>query len=410
MRGAAHPRRHRALARTVCLAAVLALWAPPPSAADGPDDVPGMVLDPSAPRWVIDRFAGNSTAGPSFLQGPARQAGGLGKPAVEPAPDGSVFLGAGMEKWRKDKIVRVSPAGTLRLVAGGGWNLGDGPAREARIAVNHRGGGLVHNRADGTVYFVHPTVPAVRRLLRRDGEWYVETAAGDPTEAGHADGPCAEARFDAPRSLAITSAGTVYVLDGTHVLRKIADGRVTTLARFRGSQKIVDGPLDEATLAVTNMSGQIALGENDHTLYVADHWHFAVRKIDLEKRTISTVVLSENRPGHKGTRPRHADGPALTDASFISGIAFVCWDPVHRALWVGGPDENRLRWLRDGRVWTVLPTRRRRWPEDALGVDPADAFFCWVHVRAVDRGGQAYIVASSSPTGVWRARDRGTAP
>ena len=100
----------------------------------------------------------------------------------------------------------------------------------------------------------------------------------------------------------------------------------------------------------------------------------------------------------------------MSHASFVSGIAFVCWDPVHRALWVGGPDENRLRWLRDGWVRTVLATgRRHNWPEDALGVDPKNARLVWTHVRAVDAKGRAYIVAASSKTGVWRARERGGA-
>jgi hypothetical protein len=296
----------------------------------------------------------------------------------------------------------------LRLVAGGGSSLADGPARRAKIAVNHRGAGLVYNRADKSVYFVHPTIPAVRRLYRRDGQWYVQTVAGDPTKAGYADGACKEALFEAPRSLAITSGGTVYVLDGIRLIREIRNGRVGTLVRFRGGPTIVDGPLDQASAAITNMSGQICLGENDHTLYVADHWNFAVRKIDLRAKTISTVVLSENRPRHRGKRPKHADGPALSHASFVSGMAFVCWDPAHKALWVGGPDENHLRWLRDGWVRTVLPTaRRHRWPQDALGLDPREAVFVWTHIRAVDARGGAYIVAASSPTGVWRAYEKG---
>jgi hypothetical protein len=384
---------------------------PPALGADDPaKEVPRLVLDESASRWVIDRFAGNSTAGSQFIQGPAREAGGLGRPAVEPTPDGSVFLGVGMQKWKKDKIARVTPDGQLRLVAGGGSSLADGPAWRARIAVGHRGAGLVYNKADASLYFVHPTIPAVRRLYQKSGRWFVQTVAGDPKKAGHADGAAKAARFERPRSLAITSTGTVYCLDGTHVIRKIDGGRVSTLVRFAGGRQVVDGPLAKATAAVTNMSGQICLGENDETIYVADHWHFAVRRIDLKTKTISTVVLSENRPYHRGKRPKHADGPAMTHASFVSGIAFVCWDPEGKALWVGGPDEVRLRWLRDGWVRTVLPTRRGgRWPQDALGVSPKDAVFVWTHVRAVDPQGRAYIVAASSKTGCWRAYEKGKA-
>jgi len=375
-----------------------------------PENLPKVVLDESASRWVIDRFAGNSTAGPDFLQGPARQTGGLGSCTVDPAPDGSVFLGAGMSnKWAKDKIVRVSPEGTLRLVAGGGSNLGDGPASQAMVRVES----LRYSAAEKSLYFVHRTIPCVRRLYEKDGQWLVEVVAGDPAKTGSTDGQGRAALFTQPRSLAITSTGTVYMLDGTKLLRKIEKGRVSTVAKFGGGPKLIDGPLGQASMAITKMSGQICLGENDHTLYVADHWNFAVRKIDLAARTVSTPAWSatSSRRKSKIKRPKGGtDGPALTHANFVSGIAFVCWDPVHEALWCGGPDESRLRWFKDGWIRTPLPFKRsNKWRINGTGLKPEETSLVWVHVKAVDKKGRAYISASSSKTGVWRAYEKGGA-
>ena len=92
-----------ALAGGVALVAALA-------AAQGAGDktIPREVLDPSAPDWVLDRLAGNSTAGPQFFQGPAREVGGLHKPYVAPAPDGTVYLGD------QGRILSVSPDGAPR--------------------------------------------------------------------------------------------------------------------------------------------------------------------------------------------------------------------------------------------------------------------------------------------------------
>jgi hypothetical protein len=137
---------------------------------DMPGGIPLVVPDDSAGDWVVDRFAGNSTAGYAFTQGPASEAGGIGRPAVAVAPDGMVHLATGGMSWVKDTIVRVTPDGTMRLMAGGGSSLADGPAAQAKIAVDWRGGGLGWSRQDHSLYFVHGTVSAVRRLYQKDGQ------------------------------------------------------------------------------------------------------------------------------------------------------------------------------------------------------------------------------------------------
>src|SRR5512139_1190658 len=116
--------------------------------APAPGGIPLLVPDESAGNWAVDRFAGNSTAGYAFSQGPAFEAGGIGRPAVAVAPDGTVYLATGGLSWVKDLIVRVSPDGTLRLLAGGGSSLADGPAATAKIAVDWRGGGLAWSQRD----------------------------------------------------------------------------------------------------------------------------------------------------------------------------------------------------------------------------------------------------------------------
>jgi len=383
----------------------LALWGSGPVPARGqpePDRPPEMIPDASAPRWRVDRFAGNSTAGPVLVQGPAREAGGMTRCAVAPAPDGSVFLATG-GKWAHDRIVRVAPDGQLRLVAGGGSSLADVPAPRAKILVATRGNSLVYSAPDESLYFVHTMIPAVRRLFKKESAWFVETAAGDPNRAGQADGPAREALFTEPMSIAVTSTGTIYVLDGGKLLRKIEGGRVSTIAEFSGGPNPVDGPLEQATMAITDMSGHITVGEDDHTLYVADHWHFAARKIDLEKGTVTTVVGVPRDHPHFNT---HADGPALSQASFNSGCAYVKWDPVHQALWCGGPDEHRFRWLKAGEVRTVIGKRgNRRWPVDALGLPADEVSVAWCNVAAVDVRGGVYLV-SASHHGVWRAYEK----
>ncbi len=371
----------------------------PVRAQEAENALPEMMLDETASEWHVDRFAGNSTAGSVLLQGPAGEVGGMSRCAVAPAPDGSVFLATG-GKWAHDRIVRVTPDGQLRLIAGGGSSLANGPACRARILVATRGNSLVYSPSDQSLYFVHTVIPAVRRLHQQDGVWLVENVAGDPYQAGTEDGSVAAARFTEPMSVAVTSTGTVYVLDNQRALRKIANGQVTTLATFPGGPNPVDGPMEDATMAITDMSGHITLGENDNTLYVADHWHFAVRKIDLVSGRVTTIA---GVPREHARYNKNADGAVHEQASFNSGCAYVKWDPVHQALWCGGPDEHRFRWLKNGAIKTVIGRRgSQQWPVDQMSV-PAEAVqMVWSHVEAVDADGGVYLV-SASHHGVWRA-------
>jgi hypothetical protein len=73
---------------------------------------PAVIKEPSAKDWVVDRFVGNSTAGPILFQGPALEAGlsTEGIPSVATAPDGRVFV------VTSEGIAEVSPGGMMRLI------------------------------------------------------------------------------------------------------------------------------------------------------------------------------------------------------------------------------------------------------------------------------------------------------
>jgi sugar lactone lactonase YvrE len=394
-----------------------------PPATETAGDLPKIILDESAPNWRVDRFAGNSMGGQQFVQGPARQTAGLYGPVAACAPDGTVYMTAGAEtKWAASRIVRVTPDGRLRLLAGGGGSLEDGPASRALIRVNTRTSpGLAYSATDQSIYFCHSTIPCIRRLYQKDGQWLVQTVAGSPTEAGTTDGSVTAARFLEPRSLAIDSKGTIYVLDGRKLLRKIANGQVLTLAKFKDGEP-VDGPFDQVTMEIL-MCGMIAMGENDDTLYITDFYHRILRKADLKTGVVSTVAGMPKPKGWttanaKTSQSRYGfqcDGPALTAASFYSGCAYAVWDPVHQALWCGGPDDERQCWLKNGWIKTVLkfkgaggffgnPERKL----DQVGIQSTDlAPVSWSYIRAVDLQGGVYLYNGACPTGLWRAHEIG---
>ena len=55
---------------------------PPKGQPAAGENMPEIIPDESADDWVVDRFAGNSTAGAEFFPGSAREVGGLGRCGV----------------------------------------------------------------------------------------------------------------------------------------------------------------------------------------------------------------------------------------------------------------------------------------------------------------------------------------
>jgi hypothetical protein len=376
----------------VALSAGPALGAESPAE---PQDLPEILPDDTAGSWRVGRFAGNSTAGPVFVQGPAREAAGLGRCGACPLPDGRVLIPF------RGGMAEVDPEGALRLVVESRMIFGTTGQVTAHVAA--------FNPKDRQVYIAGPQ--CVRRLVERaDGPWRIEIVAGTPGRAGFDDGPTASATFTRVDSLVANRRGALYLLDDNRRIRKIEDGRVATLnAAVRSGGGRIDGPLEQARFSMIGLGGNLCAGDDDDTLYLSDHWNFAVRKIDLKSGTVQTVAgMPKPEPASPSTRGRrynrNADGPALTWASFNSGCAYVCWDPVHAALWCGGPDENRFRWLKDGRVLTVIGTRGdRAWPRDGVEIPADNVRLSWNAVVGVDDQGRAYLSASGEPHGLWRA-------
>jgi len=238
----------------------------------------------------------------------------------------------------------------------------NGPADEAAfdaptgIAVDGRGRIIVADAGNHAIRAIHP-----------DGT--VTTVAGTGV-LGHADGVASLAQFYYPMDVAVSRSGVIYVADTlNHVIRKIENGRVTTLnAPSERAAEIFpgvvedtgdfrDGPLSEALF---NEPSGIAIDAKGN-LYVADTGNQRIRYIDLAAGTVTTVA---------------GGGELLKDAAYVEGDymdgkAEEARFNAPRGLAVT-PDgglliadslNHAIRYLKDGVVRTVagLPGESGKW-------------------------------------------------
>jgi len=374
-------------------------------------DIPLIVREETAGDWVVERFAGNNTAGSWLYQGPAREVGGLQCPnwCVE-GGDGTIYLVCGLRTSEVNSLMQVTPDGTLRLVMQT-RGLIEGPMGDCQA------GYPIWNPKEKALYVTGPN--CLRKIVEKpDGSRWVEVVVGIPNKAGNQDGPAKKAMFNnwpQKRGVVCNSRGVFFWIEGVRgphggSLRRIENGMVSTVPlKFK-----LNDPEDRFNWPMGR--GMLSLGENDDTLYINSYWvPRGVFRCDLKTGELTRICGVRRREDKYKRRDHAADGPALTHAD-ARGAMKSLYDPFHNAIWVWGPDEGRFRWLRldgDGWVRTVFAARR---PEtkvqfnrfkysNVLGV-PGEQIG-WAHCCGVDSKGGVYVQAGNKDiSGFWRAHNK----
>lgn len=242
----------------------------PGTVAPAPTTVPPAPIPVPSPTPAISVFAGKD--------GVPGSSDGLGAAARFRVPNSIAVDKAGNDyvaDTGNNTIRKIAPDGTVTTLAGlaGAHGSADGIGGNARfwapfgIAVDNSGNVYVADTANNTI-----------RRISTDGS--VTTLAGSSGHPGSDDGIGAAARFRNPWSVAVDSAGNVYVADSSNdAIRKITPaGAVTTLAGKPGVSGSNDGA---GSAARFNNPFGVTVDSAGH-IYVSDSANNTIRKISAD--------------------------------------------------------------------------------------------------------------------------------
>ena len=187
-------------------------------------------------------------------------------------------------------VRKITPAAVVTTLAGNGDSIGsaDGPADKARF---YYPSGVAVDGA-GAVYVVDRLNYTIRRI---SSAGIVSTLAGKAGKSAYVDGTGSAARFFVPESVAVDSAGNVYVTEPrNHTIRKITPAGV--VSTFAGAIDVSGSADGTGAAARFNFPYGLAIDGADN-LYVADRYNCMIRKI-TPAGVVTTLAGSPNINGY----------------------------------------------------------------------------------------------------------------
>jgi len=258
---------------------------------------------------VIRTAAGNgalgvSPNGGSATSGPVSAPRGIGTDAA-----GNLYIAA--SDGSDHRVYHVTPGGVIRTVAGngpGGFSGDGGPATSASLlfprdaAVDGAGNLFIADRDNNRIRRV--TLDGIIRIYAGNG---MQGSSGD-------GGAAANASLFFPHSVAVDTAGNLFIADVNSVIRQVtADGNIRTYAG-RGLQGF-SGDGGPATNAALGMTGGLAVDAGGN-LFIADKGNTRIRAVLATPPRFDELVTKQI-----SLRARSGGAPVEAEALFLGASA-----------------------------------------------------------------------------------------
>lgn len=289
---------------------------------------------------TITTFAGNGTPDYSGDGGRAR-AGQVGPASLVCSPANTPFQLYIADSYN-DRIRKVDAQNIITTIVGtgtNGYSGDDGPAILAKL--NDPTSVAVDSA--GNLYIADTGNNRVREV---EVSGIITTVAGTGKAGYSGDGgPATKAKLDGPTGVAIDSAHNLYVADaGNNRIRKItASGTIATVAGTGKAGYSGDG--GPAGAAKLNDPAGVAIDSAD-TLYIADFGNNRVREITFGN---ITTFAGTGKAGYSGD-----GGPARS--AELYGPVDIAIDSVHN-LYIDDTGNNCVRRVSStGTITTIVGT------------------------------------------------------
>lgn len=310
--------------------------------------------------------------------GPAVQAKLYGPSGMEVDAVGNLYIA----DTSNQRIRKVDDAGIITTIAGkDGWGGYDGDGGPAVKASLQSPTNLAMDAA-GNLYIADYNNHRIRKV---DTNGIITTVAGNGIYGYSGDGgPAVQAKLYGPISIAVDSAGNLYIADllNNRVRKVSVTGIVTTVAGTGSYGWSGDGgPALQAKLYHPYDVAVDAAGN----LYIADYGINRVRKVDTSGRI--TTVAGNRSYGVSG------DGGPAIQATF-EGPVGVTVDAAGN-LYITDTDSRRVRMVDAAGIVTTV-AGNGNWGYDGDDGPAVQATFASPSHVAVDPSGNLYIADSGN--------------
>jgi uncharacterized protein (TIGR03437 family) len=184
------------------------------------------------------------------------------------------------------RVRKVNANGVITTVAGNGISGYNGDNIAATVAeLSYPEGVAVDSK--GNLFIVENGNNLVRKV---DTNGIITTVAGVPNKSGYNGDnmPATSALLSGPTTLALDSAGDLYIVDqGNEIVRKIANGTITTVAGVPGTHGYNGDGIPAVSALLYSPAGVAVDAAGD--LFIADSGNDRIREVS-PSGTISTLA------------------------------------------------------------------------------------------------------------------------